>query len=1422
MNVDHNQHTNQTTLISNRKSKNEEERKYYGPKSVHVDTHWHLYDDNNHNNRIRNRSKMNNETNSQMKSIDRVELNTDESIENGDEPTNEWNDRSINLIRYNQTNPFEVRFVAIFILDAELPYTLDLAKPSIDIAIEKARNQFPLIRWEEVIIRNGSNKCTANLAGVFAAEEFYRRRVSLFIGPSCGLALDPVARMAAHWHIPVISSGGPHVQFQNKEIFTTLTRLSFSLNNLGTFIRKLFQLFEWKHVSMIVQDKSSSPLIPLVKETVVDSFENTEQLLDHVSVELHEISRRLQKVNLRSLLMDCAKESRVILIISSSETLRHILLQAYDLGMGHGAYAFLGIETYKPYETLNTIDWIGNDPRSVDLRQMYESLMLLSIRMPTTPLYEQFVHNVLRRSRTENSNGIQFSPKDVNIILAGFHDSVLMYGQAVTETIENGGNPRDGVQVTNRMWNRSYTNYVSGDFFINENGDKTTDYVLLDWDPFYGRMRPIVIYSGYVDDIVWDNITEIHWPSGGRKPNSDVTVCDEWSKNDLYCSNLESKFPYVDVLLASGAIILTVLLVILFFYGRKLRQESELTSLWWKIRWNEIMFISGNTPADRLLDPLSPNNKPIYAGFDSTGTGLVAAVAPMPSESSKIPVEPNLGSGGGGSGSEIGSSSADNKPLSAPQSRAGHNRTQFESSQSCSKSNNSETNSASGRGKSHIRINDYFVALPTYLQHLGNRTGVRAGSVSLNKMQQSCKVTDGDGSSSSSSSTRPSGPIGSCFPETMIGSVGLGNMFSTEQQHHHQQQQQQQPQQLTNKHISRESLVPIPNKGIYKGSKVFIKHLNIKHLTVNRENLIELKQLKDLAHENLIRFVGICADDQHISILTEYCEKGNLRDLLDNEGIRIDWPFRYSLINDIVEGMLFIHESTLNMHGALKSTNCVIDSRLVVKLTDFGLKTLRNLSKQNSGPVQYKSLLWTAPEHLRQRKPELHGSPKGDVYSFAIVLQEIITRSGPFETVKVVGGDGKFSVVSLDPQFIIQQLKLGGCTPYRPNVDQNECLPELTELLTQCWDEVPANRPSFQSIKSTIGKIAKEFIGGYGGGGNSFLENLLLRLEQYANDLEILVEQKTSAFFEEKHKCEELLYELLPRTVANQLKRGLQVKPESFSCVTIFFSDIVKFTQIASVSTPIETVDFLNDLYTLFDSIISSYDVYKVETVGDAYLVVSGLPVRNGNEHARQIGRMSLELLYRIKQFKIKHLPENEVKVRVGIHSGPCAAGVIGLKMPRYCLFGDTVNVASRMESHGEANKIHISDTTKHILDKFGTFHITMRGDIYLKGKGVVRTYWLESESSNFLHHYRFMERNSKIDQMYEQQIRQQSVEMINPIGTALTTDCVDQQYPLISTIGGGELVMENKTIESTNQIAKSPSINAKHVPPPLAKSAST
>ena len=136
----------------------------------------------------------------------------------------------------------------------------------------------------------------------------------------------------------------------------------------------------------------------------------------------------------------------------------------------------------------------------------------------------------------------------------------------------------------------------------------------------------------------------------------------------------------------------------------------------------------------------------------------------------------------------------------------------------------------------------------------------------------------------------------------------------------------------------------------------------------------------------------------------------------------------------------------------------------------------------------------------------------------------------------------------------------------------------------------------------------------------------------------------------------------------------------------------------------------LNDLYTCFDSIIENYDVYKIETIGDAYMVASGLPVPNGNDHAGQvlqspsfhfsfflssvdalhvtlnafqIASLALHLLSEIKTFKIRHDPGKTLLLRIGVHSGPCVAGVVGRKMPRYCLFGDTVNTASRNGSHG-------------------------------------------------------------------------------------------------------------------------------------------
>ncbi|KAJ3044998.1 Guanylate cyclase 2G [Rhizophlyctis rosea] len=207
---------------------------------------------------------------------------------------------------------------------------------------------------------------------------------------------------------------------------------------------------------------------------------------------------------------------------------------------------------------------------------------------------------------------------------------------------------------------------------------------------------------------------------------------------------------------------------------------------------------------------------------------------------------------------------------------------------------------------------------------------------------------------------------------------------------------------------------------------------------------------------------------------------------------------------------------------------------------------------------------------------------------------------------------------------------------------------------------------------------------------------------------------------------------MLPPKIAKQLMDGVKVEPTAFEESTIFFSDIVGFTTISSGGSPLDTVKLLNDLYNCFDTIIAAHNAYKVETISDAYMVVSGVPNPNGDKHAGEIATMALEFLSAVysRTFQVRDDPNGKIQIRIGLNSGPVVAGVVGTKMPRYCLFGDAVNTASRMESTGVPMKIHISQDTAEALTKLGGYHIQKRGEINVKGKGSMHTYFLVGKDS--------------------------------------------------------------------------------------------
>ncbi|MBS1773201.1 MAG: response regulator [Bacteroidetes bacterium] len=236
-------------------------------------------------------------------------------------------------------------------------------------------------------------------------------------------------------------------------------------------------------------------------------------------------------------------------------------------------------------------------------------------------------------------------------------------------------------------------------------------------------------------------------------------------------------------------------------------------------------------------------------------------------------------------------------------------------------------------------------------------------------------------------------------------------------------------------------------------------------------------------------------------------------------------------------------------------------------------------------------------------------------------------------------------------------------------------------------------------------------------------KTLIEELEEANEHLEEKVAQRTAEVNKQKEEIENLLLNIFPKEVAEELKVHSKSKAKRFEETTVMFLDIEDFTRIAESMSPEAVVDSLDRCFSKFDEIVSKHKLEKIKTIGDAYLCVGGLPVE-GEARAEHVVTAAMEMLDAMEKMKIE-MPEMSIfNFRIGIHTGPVVAGVVGAKKFAYDIWGDTVNTAARLEESSVTGKINISSSTYELIKDH--FICNYRGKISAKNKGEIDMYFVE------------------------------------------------------------------------------------------------
>uniref|UniRef100_UPI0021EF05D6 Atrial natriuretic peptide receptor 1 n=1 Tax=Homo sapiens TaxID=9606 RepID=UPI0021EF05D6 len=437
--------------------------------------------------------------------------------------------------------------VVLPLANTSYPWSWARVGPAVELALAQVKARPDLLPGWTVRTVLGSSEnalgvCSDTAAPLAAVDLKWEHNPAVFLGPGCVYAAAPVGRFTAHWRVPLLTAGAPALGFGVKDEYALTTRAGPSYAKLGDFVAALHRRLGWERQALMLyayRPGDEEHCFFLVEGLFMRVRDRLNITVDHLEFAEDDLSHYTR------LLRTMPRKGRVIYICSSPDAFRTLMLLALEAGLCGEDYVFFHLDIFG--QSLQggqgpapRRPWERGDGQDVSARQAFQAAKIITYKDPDNPEYLEFLKQ-LKHLAYEQFN---FTMEDglVNTIPASFHDGLLLYIQAVTETLAHGGTVTDGENITQRMWNRSFQG-VTGYLKIDSSGDRETDFSLWDMDPENGAFRVVLNYNGTSQELVAVSGRKLNWPLGYPPP--DIPKCgfdnEDPACNQDHLSTLEEQ-----------------------------------------------------------------------------------------------------------------------------------------------------------------------------------------------------------------------------------------------------------------------------------------------------------------------------------------------------------------------------------------------------------------------------------------------------------------------------------------------------------------------------------------------------------------------------------------------------------------------------------------------------------------------------------------------------------------------------------------------------------------------------------------------------------------------------------------------------------------------------------------------------------------